>query len=205
MPCDVVCISREEGAGGSETAELVAQRLGFRLIDEDIVARAATEAGLSEAEVADVERRRSAFSQVLEALAPGGASYGVMQAVPAGQTSGELRNLILAAIEETAASGDVVIVAHAASHALSKREGVLRVLVTAPIGTREQRVAAAQDLDGRKAARAIKQSDAGRADYIRRFYGVNAELPSHYDLVINTERLSPEHAAQLISEAAGLH
>src|ERR1700739_1194285 len=41
----VVCISRLDGARAEEVAQRVADSLGFRLIDEDIVARAAVEAG----------------------------------------------------------------------------------------------------------------------------------------------------------------
>jgi hypothetical protein len=53
-----------------------------------------------------------------------------------------------------------------------------------------------------KAARAIKKSDADRADYLKRFYRVAEEL--HYDLVINIEAVSIEQAAALISHSAGL-
>src|SRR5436190_16218002 len=59
MACRAVCISSEDGAGAHEAALLAAQSLGFRLIDEDIVARAALEAGVDEKMVADVERRKS--------------------------------------------------------------------------------------------------------------------------------------------------
>jgi cytidylate kinase len=112
--------------------------------------------------------------------------------------------LIRSVIEETAAAGSSVIVAHAASLALAGREGVLRVLVTASPRTRAQRLASAAGMDDKQAARAIKQSDAGRADYIKRFYSIGAELPTHYDLVVNTDRLGPEDAARLIVEAARL-
>ena len=41
------------------------------------------------------------------------------------------------------------------------------------------------------------------ADYIKRFYGISSELPTHYDLVVNTDRLAPQAAARLIVHAAG--
>ncbi len=111
--------------------------------------------------------------------------------------------MIRSVIEDTAASGSAVIVSHAASLALAEREDVLRVLVTAPQQTRERRLAETLAVDEKEAARALKQSDAARGDYIKRFYGISAELPTHYDLVINTEKLTPEHAARLIVHAAG--
>jgi cytidylate kinase len=78
----------------------------------------------------------------------------------------------------------------------------LRVFVTASGATRSARVAENEQIDLALAARRIKDSDAGRADYLRRFYGVSDEVPTNYDLVVNTDTLSPEAAATLISQAA---
>ncbi len=209
---EVVCISSQDGAGAHEAAPLVASTLGFRLIDEDIVTRAAVEAGVDKEVVADVERRKSLLMRVVEGLGTSGmgAGFGAGYAIPITDADGavvpasdELRGLIQSVIEDTAARGSAVIVAHAASLALGEREDVLRVLVTASPQTRERRVALALGVDEKEAARAVKRSDAGRADYIKRFYGIGAELPTHYDLVISTDKLAPEHAAQLIVHAAG--
>ena len=111
--------------------------------------------------------------------------------------------MIRSVIEDTAASGSAVIVSHAASMALAGREDVLRVLLTAPPQTRERRLVATLGLDEKEAAQAVKQSDAARGDYIKRFYGISTELPTHYDLVINTEKLAPEHAARLVVSCMG--
>jgi cytidylate kinase len=206
----VVCISREQGAGAEETADRVANSLGYRLIDEEIVTRAALEAGVGRDVVEDVERRRRVVSKVIQTLGAagiGGAGY----TIPAGALglgeppSDELRAMILSVIEEEATAGNAVIVAHAASLALAPRDDVLRVLITASPQTRERRLADALGMDEKQAARTVKQSDAGRADYIKRFHKVGAELPTHYDLVINTDKLEPEHAARLIVHAAEGH
>ena len=102
-----------------------------------------------------------------------------------------MRALIREAIEEAAGRGSVVIVAHAASFALAGEEGILRVLVTASPETRAGR-----------SEGSLEDSDAARADYLRRFYGVDHELPTHYDLVINTDVVSVERAADLVALAA---
>ena len=106
------------------------------------------------------------------------------------------------AIEETADRGNVVIVAHAASHALADRDDVLRVLVTASPETRCARVAAEQGLSEKDAARAIAEADANRADYLRRFFGEKAELPTQYDIVVNSDRLPIGAAAAVVAAAA---
>ena len=208
MSCHAVCISRAVGAGGTEVGRLVAGRLGFLYLDEEIIARAATKGGITSAEVADEERRKGALSRLLTEIGRGAAaeSYGLAGSaalLPVGTSPDLIRGLIQEAIEETAGGGDVVIVAHAASFALSGRPGVLRVLVTASPETRTQRLAESQGLEPKAAAKSIKESDGARADYLRRFYNVGEELPTHYDLVVNTDVLSVEQAAELVTQAAG--
>jgi len=73
-------------------------------------------------------------------------------------------------------------------------------LVTASPAARAERLASTLGVDNKRAVRAVKRSDAARADYIKRFYGVGAELPTHYDLVINTDRLAPSDAVRVILE-----
>jgi cytidylate kinase len=206
VTCTAVCISHAAGAGGEEVGRLVAERLGFLYVDEEIVARAAARGGVQAAEVASEERRKSLAARVLEAIAQGGDAWAMGGSVPLGAgeelSSDDIRVLIRETIEQTAARGNAVIVAHAASHAVRPGPTVLRVLVTASPDTRATRVADAEGLDQAGAARAVKDSDAGRADYLKRFYDVGEELPTHYDLVFNTDTLSVEQAAELISRAA---
>jgi cytidylate kinase len=192
MAITAVCISRTMGAGGEEIGGRVANRLGFDYVDEDIVTRAAQRGGVSSEDVADAERRKSVLRRLLTELGTGGGAetYGLAP-VAGGDLPDDMRALIREAIEEVAARGNVVIVAHAASFALAGREDVLRVLVTASPETRASRYGGS-----------IKDSDSARADYLRRFYGVDHELPTHYDLVVNTDGVSVERAAELIVLAA---
>jgi cytidylate kinase len=207
MARTVVCISHAAGAGGEEVGRLVAERLGFLYVNEEIVARAAAKGGVDAADVADEERRKSLAARALNAIAQGGGEAWTLGAVgPLSSReeldSDDIRSLIRETIEQTASRGKAVIVAHAASYAIGHGDGVLRVLVTASPETRTTRVAEAEGLDQAGAARALKESDAGRADYLKRFYDVREESPTHYDLVLNTDALSIEQAADLIARGA---
>jgi cytidylate kinase len=204
---DVICISSEDGAAAEEASQLVAKALGFRLINEDIVARAAADAGVEPRVVADVEQRKSLLTKLLESMGPTAMASAAVPMVPADLGYGrppenELRMLIRSSIEEWASAGKAVIVAHAASLALADRHDVLRILITASPKTREHRLATALGVDEAEARRVLKRSDAGRADYVKRFYGIGAERPTHYDLVINTDHLTADDAARLIVHAA---
>lgn len=203
MPYRVVCVSGPDGAQMREVARGVAERLGFALVDEEIVFRAAAEAGVEPQVMADAEKRRSFMERALLALGNTDLSGVGGFVVPETHVSDELRDLIRSAIEETAQRGSAVIVSHAASHALASQPDVLRVLVTASPSIRRARVASERDLNEKDAARAVDQSDAARADYLKRFYGAKSELPTQYDVVVNTDRLLPDEAVLLVALAAG--
>ncbi len=194
-----------------EIARGVAERLGFTLVDEGIILRAAAYGDVKPGAVADVEKRRSFIQRALatawssgegSTLAVGGLHGYYTGGGGQAQLGEELRDLIRTAIEETAERGSAVIVAHAASHALGSRPGVLRVLVTAPLLIRQGRVASEEHLNEKDAERAVATSDAARSDYLKRFYGAKSELATQYDMVVNTDRFSSEHAVSLVALAA---
>jgi hypothetical protein len=183
----------------------VAERLNYLYVDDEIVARAAGEGGIDPAEVADEERRKSLAARILEAMAQSGEAWALASGESprpgAALHSEHVRALIRETIGQTAARGKAVIVAHGASHAVSAAPDVLRVLVTASPETRIARIGELKGLDRARAARELKDSDAARRDYLRRFYEIDEELPTHYDLVVNTDRLTVEEAARLVVQA----
>lgn len=211
MSFRVVCFSGPHGTYMHEIAAGVAGQLGFTLVDEAIITRAAGEAGVDPHVVADVEKRQTFMARLLDALSSssdatghafsGGVSVYAAADVPMTE---DLRGLIRAAIEETSARGDVVIVSHAASHALAKQPDVLRVLVTASAETRCARLEVSRAMSKQDAAQSVEESDADRADYLKRFYGIKQELPTQYDLVINTDRLTTDGAVAMIALSASL-
>jgi cytidylate kinase len=194
-----ICISRSDGAGGEDIGRAVADRLGFRYVDEEVIDRAAELGGIDASSVSDAEQRRTTLGRLLELAEPASEVRRVTpmddptwRYITTESSSEALRRLIREAIKETADQGDVVIVAHAASYALADRSDCFRILVTASSEQRDSRVAGSD----------VRSSDQARADYLQRFYGVAAELPTHYDLVINSDRLSSSQAAELIAAIA---
>jgi cytidylate kinase len=79
--------------------------------------------------------------------------------------------------------------------------GLLRVFVTASPRLRASRLAREAKIDPSEAKKAITESDRQRKEYLRRFYNVRQELPTHYDLVINTDILTQPQAARLVVTA----
>jgi cytidylate kinase len=202
----VVAISRTSGGGGEAVGRMVSERLGFRYVDEEIVEAAAAKGGVDPNLVADEEKRKGLLARLVGGLARAGMDVGSATAtVPITaelRGSDDYRALILEAIARTADEGGVVIVAHAASMALAGRDGVLRVLVTAPADVRARRLAEAGEGDTTVATRSVQRDDAARAHYLKRFHGIDQELPTHYDVVINTDGLGFDQAAGIVLRAA---
>ena len=203
MTRQAVCISHATGAGGAAVGQAVAERLGFRYVDNEVIAEAAEWAELDPALVADAERRKPLVARLLGQVAEGSSP----QRLPSGDrartapTDADLRVLISDVLRSFADQGSVVIVSHAASFALAGSE-VLRVLVTASRETRARRVSEATGTEERDGAKRVRKEDGARADYLKRFYAIERELPTHFDIVINTDVLTPEEAADVIAVAA---
>lgn len=215
MGIRVVCISRTLAAGGEEVGQAVAARLGFRYWDEQIIQRAARQAQVDPELVAATERRQPVLRRVLDKLSAAADLVGPLSRATGlpldALTSGspgyrampeDLRLLIRAAIHEVARAGNAVIVAHAASMALGANEGILRVLVTASPATRAQRLAAADGITVQEATAAITASDRERLEYFQRFYQIDDERPTHYDLVVNTDAMSADRIVDWIAASA---
>jgi len=219
-PTSIVTVARTLGAGGERVAEAVAERLGFRFVDEEIIAIAAEREKVAPEVIADVERRKSFLARMLEAFSAGptieASALGGMMVdpslyFPSGGGAVErvsmglaehYRELIRQAILATAQQGDVVIHAHAAGMTLAGSEGLLRVLVTAPVEVRVRRLVESSGVDAAEAEKTIRNSDRDRRDYFKRFHQRSDEAPTDYDLVLNTENLSLDRAVALVVAAA---
>jgi hypothetical protein len=207
MKCEIVTVARSLGARGEETARTAAKALGFRYVDDEIVIHAAERAGVSPETIAQVEHTQPLILRILDIMARVPADPGMGAAVVPLIEDPSLRTpayeaMIKEVVRDTAAEGNVVIVAHGAGVHLTGSDGLLRVFVTASPAARVERIAR-RDSAGEQAARkVVQESDRQRRDYLRRFCEVRQESPTHYDLVINTDVLTPVQAAEIIAGSA---
>lgn len=204
----VITIAHATGADGDRIGRRVAESLGFRYVDEEIIQLAALRHGVDAELVADAERRKTLLERVINDIGLGPMfDAGGMTMLPpeALVTRADLQTVIVDAIKETAEHGHVVIVSHGAGIPLAGRADVLRVLVTASFDVRAQRVADASRIKKADAEKTLRESDAGRADYFQRFHRIERELPTHYDLVVSTDVLQADEAADIVIAAARRH
>ena len=207
MQTRIVAISHAWGAGGESIGRTVAEHLRFRYVNEEVITLAADKHGLDARMVADAERRKSLLHRLVEGFRATTAVTGIRKGILVSDANvlarrKDMRAFIVEALKHIAERGNAVIVAHAASMALAGRADLFRVLVTASEGTRIERLAEGTGRDKLSARRFMQESDAARADYFWRFYQIKDELPTHYDLVVNTDALSLDEAVDIIVAGA---
>jgi cytidylate kinase len=201
----LITISREFGAGGSLVAEHAARALGWRLVDNDFVARVAARAGIPEATVAMRDERAPGFREwLLRALSRAAPE---LIAPPSPLPPAELEEAALVKVTEgvvadLAMEGRVVLVGRAAPAVLARKDDALHVRIIAPRADRIRAVMARQALGPADAERLMDDTDRNRQRYHREYYDRDWANPAHYHLVLNTGLLGYGGAGDVVVDRA---
>ncbi|HET6577997.1 MAG TPA: cytidylate kinase-like family protein, partial [Gemmatimonadales bacterium] len=159
----LITISRQYGAGGSQVAQLVAEALGWRVVDNELVEEVAARAGLPPEQVAQREERCLSFVERLarslaaatpDVFPPPGSAVAI-----ADLSEAELVKITETVVEEIAARGKVVLVGRAAPAVLAREADALHVKLVAPrafrLGIAMQRLGA----DAHRASSVLDDTD----------------------------------------------
>jgi cytidylate kinase len=188
-----VTISREAGSGGVEVARRIGERLGWAVLDKELVNGLAEDLKLEPRllELMD-ETRSNWFSETLLNLFH---SRLVLQH--------SYVDLVGKVVALAASAGRVVIVGRGANLILPREHG-LRARVIAPLEHRVAELARTEGIDRRSAARRVEEIDGSRRDFIRRHFSVDAASSELYDIVVSSAAFGVEGAADLVIRALEL-
>jgi cytidylate kinase len=197
-----VTISREYGSGGGEIAARLARRLGWRLVDHELVARLAQALGESEDETEAFDEHAENFIwRMLEGLRFVSPWTIVEQPRSFGEDQARRRAALASVIEAATALGDVVIVGRGAQAILADRRDVLHIRIVAPLAARIAYVVRRENLAPDAARARILTVDRDRAHYLQEVEHARPDNPHLYDLTINTGVLTLDDAVDLIALA----
>ena len=199
----VVTVAREYGSGGGRIAQMLAGRLGWKLLDRCLVEKIAETARI-EPEVAEKfdERPDPWFDRLAEVFWQSPGLRGFMRGPVPGRFDGEVAaDLTRRIIEEAAEIGDCVIVGRGSQCILQPREDTFHVFIYAPRG---QRLARLLRRDARlskaEAEKKLDAEDATRAAYARDHYGEDWQNRHLYHLMISS-CLGEKEAVSIILSA----
>ncbi|MDT8419992.1 MAG: cytidylate kinase family protein [Desulfuromonadales bacterium] len=178
----IITISREMGGGGIPIAHQAAEDLGYKLIDGDAIKELAPQYGLTNEVLTQIDEKPPAFIEKLDRQ----IELGVHR----------IQLIIL----EQSLKGNVIIYGRGGQDLLPNINSVFRVRIIAPFEDRVERWAEREWIDPDLAHSMVRKSDQQRAGFIKYYHDRDWEDPLHYDLVINTVRLSFDMAVKLIIE-----
>ncbi len=197
-----VTISREYGSGGGEIARRLAARLGWQLVDHEVVARVARELGMSIDEAAEHDEQAESFAaRLLTSLQCIEPNVLVNPPLAHPHDAQAYHAAVGRVVEAAVEGGQVVIVGRAGQLVLRTRRDVLHVRIVAPLAQRIQYVARRERLDEAGARARIQEKEVGRARYMQAFYRSRPDDAHLYDLSVNTAVLSLDDIVTLISQA----
>ena len=199
-----VAISRQRGSGGTFVGREVADRLGLRFVDRQML-RDAAEYFQNHASPAEAEPAggSSWWTRIGQAFAMGGPDARFAPPSVESVYEGDLFEIEERLLSEIIDGEATVIVGRGAAQTLKRRAGVLSVLLHAPEPWRISRVQEVYHLADRRAAqRMVNESDRARGRFIQTLGDMAWTDARGYDLALDTSTVTIDGAVNLIVEAA---
>ena len=207
----VITISRELGSGGRTVGRKLAQALGVRYSDKELVHELMKRFNLT---ISGIERlkgeKKTWITDFLQLVAPvpklssitGGAGKFVTEFRP-DVTSEDIFKAETEILQAIAAEGSCVIAGRSGFHILRDCPNKVDVFITASKEHRIERVARKQGLTENEAAALIDKIDRDRDNYIKRYTGASRYDARNYHLVLNMDNLTEDKVVELILKYIG--
>lgn len=192
----IITISREFGSGGRSIGKLVAEKLGYRFFDSELVNKVAQRSGFSPEFIEESGEYASARSSLLFALATA-SQYSADGLSMHDRLYIEQTKII----EEIAAEGDCVIVGRCADFILRDRKDCLNVFIHADMESRAKRIVERYGECDKSPEKRLTEKDQKRKVYYKNYTGRNWGQAQNYDICLNSGALGIETCAELIVQA----
>lgn len=204
----IITISREYGSGGSAIGKIVAEKLGWKYYDKQLIDLAADESGLSPKFIEKSEQSLSSgwlYNMML------GSNYSSNYATATTPNTLPLVDQIYNAqrtiILKVAKESPCVIVGRCADYILHTSEefddsDILKLFVYANPDDRIKRAIEAYGIPEKDAKKTIAQVNKRRANHYNTFTEWTWGAYEHYDMLINSSYAGIEGTAGLIVNAA---
>jgi cytidylate kinase len=198
-----VAISRQRGSGGTFVGREVADRLGLRFVDREMLRVAAEYLRDHDSPAGSEQADSSWWSRISQAFALGGPDSRCAPPSVESVYDGDLFKIEERLLREIVDDDATVVVGRGAAQTLRGRTGVLSVFLHAPEPWRINRIQNVYRLADRRAAQQmVHESDRARARFIQTLGEVGWTDVRGYDLALDTAAVTVEEAVNLIVEAA---
>lgn len=200
----VITIARQYGSGGREIGEKVAEALGIKHYDENLITLAAREGNLDETIASKADE--SAANSLLYTLALGSNFFGsAMNFGYKPPLNDKLFLLQSDVIRRAAEESSCVIIGRCADYVLREHPKRLSVFVYGDLANRKQRVMERHEgITEAQAIDLINKTDRRRSSYYNFYTGNKWGKYDNYHLAVNSSLLGIDKTAEMIANAAKL-
>jgi len=182
----VITIAREYGSGGRYIGKLVAEKLGIKLYDKNIIEKMSEETGLSEEYIKDNEQKRTVFDSFNN-----GYYAGL-------NNSDELFIQESNLIKDLADKESCVIVGRCADFILKDKRNVLKIFVSSSMENKIKRATEFYHMDKENAEKEIARINKLRSNHYEYYTERGWETPSNYDICVNSDSIGINNVVDLI-------
>ncbi len=201
----VITISREVGSGGRTVGRKVAEKLGVRFCDKQLIRQLTDKFGLDEAQIEKIKGKKQRWLEDLfSKITP---EFGSEMFIPKGAeqdvevTPNEIYLCEKEILTSLAKESSCVIAGRSGFFILKSHPNKLDVFIRASLEHRIARVMHRQKLTEEKAAAIIEKVDKARENYIQRYASTSRYDLRNYDLVLNMDHLTDDEAVEIILKA----
>lgn len=196
----VITISRQFGSGGHEIGQKLADLYGIKCYDKELLSRAAKESGFCEEIIETQDERPTTsflYNLVMDTYSFG---YNASQFIdmPISQ------KIFLAqfdTIKKIADEGPCVIVGRCADYALSDRNNVLNIFISANEEDKIKHIMKNNDIKSEKEAKDLMiKTDKQRQSYYNYYTSKKFGRADSYDLCVNSSILGEDGTVALIKD-----
>lgn len=200
MACkSIITIGRQYGSGGREIGMKLAERLGIKCYDSELLDRAAKDSGMCQEIFENHDERPT--SSFLYSLVMDTYSMGYSSAAFADMPINH--KVFLAqfnAIKDIAKEGPCVMVGRCADYALADNPNLVSVFIHASMDSRIRRIATKYDLSDAKAKDAITKTDKKRASYYNYYSNKKWGDAASYQLSLDSSVCGIDGSVQMIMD-----
>lgn len=203
----VITISRELGSGGHTIAQKLAEKMGVRLYDKELIKQLSERFNLNQTSIERLKAQKKHWMADFIRLvfpAPAATSFTSAEPIrPKREYDPEVTtdDIFLAETEilrGLAEEGSCVIAGRSGFFALKDHPNKIDIFITASRENRIARVMRKQNLSREMAEEDIDTVDKARENYIQRYAGVSRYDARNYDLTLNVDGMTEDQAVDVI-------